>query len=85
MEKIPEESPMEPNPSDENLESKASKCLSNKEIQSTSTKDNQVLVFKGKSPDPNSKETYRAKFTFYPDRPAPSWSDQSIPLNNVAR
>ena len=33
--------------------------------------------------DPDKKYSYRATFTFHLDKPGPSWSDSTIPLNNV--
>ena len=35
--------------------------------------------------EPERKGSYRATFTFHAEKPANSWSDSSIPANNVAR
>ena len=80
MENITEESPMDQNQTEDN----PSNDKTSEETQSSSLV-NQVLIFKGKTPDHSTKDQYRAKFTFHPDRPAPNWSDQSIPINNVSR
>ena len=35
--------------------------------------------------EPERKGSYRATFTFHAEKPANSWSDSSIPANNIAR
>ena len=82
MENSNEETPMDQLNNDVNQEKDE---ISTEPPVATISEENQLIMFKGKTPDHTTKEPYKAKFTFYPDRPVPSWSDKSIPINNVSR